>query len=44
MALKQADIDSLCGDGGQLSDKLAITLSKYLFKAFDFISKDDKCK
>ena len=44
MGLKQADIDSICGDGGALNDKLAVTLSKYIFKAFELIAKDDKRK
>ena len=39
MALKQKDIDSMCGE---LSDKLILTLSKYLFKAFELIAAQDK--
>ena len=42
MALKGPEIDALCGDGGALNDKLAFTLSKYLFKAFELISAQDK--
>ena len=44
MALKQADIDGICGQGGALNDKMALTLCKYLFKAFEFIGQNDKCK
>ena len=44
MALKEPDINNLCGDGGQLSDKLAMTLSKYIFKAFEVLSDKDKRK
>ena len=44
MALKQTDIDGLCGPGGSLNDKMALTLCKYLFKAFEFIGQNDKCK
>ena len=44
MALKQADIDAICGQGGSLNDKMALTLCKYLFKAFEFIGQNDKCK
>jgi len=44
MALKSSDLDSLCGDKGQLNDRLALTLSKYIFKAFDLIAKNDQCK
>ena len=42
MALKQEEINTLCGDGGALNDKLAFALSKYIFKAFDLISQNDK--
>mgnify|MGYP002850438113 CR=1 FL=1 len=41
MALKQNEIDNLCGDGGLLNDKLSLTLSKYIFKSFDIISNKD---
>mmetsp|Transcript_2090 Transcript_2090/g.3144 ORF Transcript_2090/g.3144 Transcript_2090/m.3144 type:complete len:82 (-) Transcript_2090:23-268(-) len=41
MALKQDAIDSLCGQGGQLNDKEAFTLVKYLFKAFELIQEKD---
>ena len=41
MALKANDLDSLCGEKGQLNDRLALTLSKYIFKAFDLIAKND---
>ena len=44
MALKPADIDSLCGPGGSLNDKMALTLCKYLFKGFEFIGNNDKRK
>ena len=44
MALKANDLDGLCGENGQLNDKLALTLSKYIFKAFDMIAKNDQCK
>tara|TARA_B110000285_G_C14830155_1_gene470483 strand:+ start:305 stop:568 length:264 start_codon:yes stop_codon:yes gene_type:complete len=44
MALKPADLDKICGDGGVLNDKLALTLSKYLFKAFDLIAYKDQSK
>ena len=44
MALKPADLDKICGDGGALNDKLALTLSKYLFKAFDLIAYKDQSK
>ena len=44
MALKQADLDKLCGDSGALNDKLAITFSKYLFKAFELIGNNDQRK
>ena len=44
MALKEPDINNLCGEGGQLSDKLAMTLSKYIFKAFEVLSDKDKRK
>ena len=39
MALKQKDIDGMCG---QLNDKLVLTLSKYLFKSFEMIAAADK--
>ena len=42
MALKGPDVDSLCGDKGHLSDKLSLTLCKYLFKAFEMMSKNDQ--
>ena len=38
MQLKGPDLDKLCGDGGNLNDKLALTLTKYLFKAFEMIA------
>ena len=44
MELKAPDLDNLCGSGGKLNDKLALTLSKYLFKAFDLIGKRDQRK
>ena len=44
MQLKPADLDGLCGDGGVLNDKLALTLSKYMFKAFDMIAFKDATK
>ena len=44
MALKPADLDKICGDGGALNEKLALTLSKYLFKAFDLIAYKDQSK
>ena len=44
MQLKPADLDKLCGDGGVLNDKLALTLSKYMFKAFDLIAFRDQSK
>ena len=44
MQLKPADLDGLCGDGGVLNDKLALTLSKYMFKAFDLIAHKDQSK
>ena len=39
MALKPTEIDSMCNE---LSDKLILTLSKYLFKAFELIAANDK--
>ena len=39
MALKQKDIDDLCAN---MTDKLVLTLSKYLFKAFELIATGDK--
>merc|ERR1711865_416950 len=42
MELKAPDLENLCGSGGKLNDKLALTLSKYLFKAFDLIGKRDQ--
>ena len=39
MALKQKDIDDLCAN---MTDKLVLTLSKYLFKAFELIAMGDK--
>ena len=39
MAMKQKDVDTMCQD---LSDKLILTLSKYLFKAFELIAAADK--
>ena len=44
MELKAPDLENLCGSGGKLNDKLALTLSKYLFKAFDLIGKRDQRK
>ena len=44
MALKQPDIDNLCGPGGSLNDKTAISLCKYLFKAFELIGNKDDSK
>ena len=44
MALKAAEIDTLCGDNGHLNDKLSLTLCKYLFKAFEIISNKDQGK
>ena len=38
MQLKGPDLDKLCGDSGNLNDKLALTLTKYLFKAFEMIA------
>ena len=39
MAMKQKDIDTMCQE---LSDKLILTLSKYLFKSFELIAQADK--
>ena len=44
MQLKAGDIDSICGPKGSLSDKLAMSLSKYLFKAMELIGQQDKRK
>ena len=42
MALTPQEIDGICGDGGLLNDKLALTLSKYVFKAYDLIQDKEK--
>ena len=42
MALKAPEIDGLCGEKGHLNDKLSMTLSKYLFKAFEMIGQRDQ--
>ena len=44
MALKQDDIDKLCGPGGKLDDKLAFTLGKYIFEAYKLIQAKDQRK
>ena len=48
MQLKSGpDLDNIyagSGDGSGLNDKLILTLSKYIFKAFEVISKGDESK
>ena len=44
IALDQKQVDAVCGDGGALSDKQALTMSKYIFKAFELISDSDQAK
>ena len=44
MSLNQQMVDGLCGKGGALNEKQALTLGKYCFKAFDLISDQDQAK
>ena len=41
MQLKPADLEKLTGDGGTLSDKFALNLTKYVFKAFELVVMKD---
>ena len=42
MSLKEPELKTLCDE---LADpKLILTLSKYIFKAFEFIAAKDACK